>query len=333
MPIEYSVDQSNLRAIIAGFPKQITEILSQPLTTDISGDFSNVAFCGMGGSAMVGDLVAAVIEEPLPIFISRDYTLPREVNKESLIIIVSYSGGTEESIAAFQDAIKRGYHVIAMSTGGKLADLAQTAGQTFVKIPPLEVPAPRFSTGKQLALVLQLLNRAGLIRDYSEDLRHAVTFLENVQLEDQARALANNLQGKIPLIYSSQRFFTLARIFKIKINENSKSAAFWNVFPEMNHNEMNGLVEAKKQGPFAAIYLRDPSDHPRNLKRFDITKKIMEERDINVYEYELPQGSALMKLLWGLQFGDWASYHLALNLGIDPTPVAMVEDFKKRMEK
>jgi len=148
-------------------------------------------------------------------------------------------------------------------------------------------------------------------------------------LEEEGAALARTLHGATPVIYAPDAFWPLARIWKIKINENAKTPAFWNVFPELNHNEYVGFTNP--QGRFHIVMLTDAQDHPRNRKRFDITAATLQERGIGVTLRAIPEGDIIARYFHTLALADWTSYFLALLYGQDPTPVDMVEDFKALM--
>jgi glucose/mannose-6-phosphate isomerase len=154
------------------------------------------------------------------------------------------------------------------------------------------------------------------------------------KLEKSGQAIAKKLSKKIPVVYSSNRMGVVAHIWKIKFNENSKIPAFYNCFPELNHNEMVGYTEIKKLGAknFYTILLQDSTDHPRILKRMDLTAKIIKKSGVGVQIIQMQTGTLLFKIFSGLLLGDWVSYYLALKQSIDPTPVKMVEEFKKLMK-
>jgi len=148
------------------------------------------------------------------------------------------------------------------------------------------------------------------------------------QISNEAQLFCSKLNRQIPIIYSSDKNQAIARIWKIKFNENTKIPAFWNVFPELNHNEMTGWLQPL--GPFHFLFLQDPADLPRVKKRMELTAQLFKEKKLNVDFIKLPEFSnPAEKLFWAINFGDWLSYHLAIYYGIDPNPVEMVEEFIK----
>ena len=152
------------------------------------------------------------------------------------------------------------------------------------------------------------------------------------QLEKEGKVLAEKLVKKVPIIYASRQYQALAEIWKIRFNENSKIPAFYNYFPELNHNELVGFSEVEKvDAKFYAIFLQDQTDHPRIAKRMELTAETLQSKNIPVSIIASTKGSETSKIFSSLMLSDWTSYHLALLNDVDPTPVAMIEDFKKRL--
>jgi glucose/mannose-6-phosphate isomerase len=185
------------------------------------------------------------------------------------------------------------------------------------------------ATGYFVFAIFQLLINSDLVKfdkaklkDVSENLK-----LINESLEEQGKELAKKMKGKTPVIYANVHFKAVANIWKIKINENAKTPAFWNYFPELNHNEMVGFTNP--QAEFFFVMLLDKEDHPQNIKRFEVMKSLMEKRGMQVEIIEMKGANVFEKVFASLCLGDWASYYLALEYGIDPTPVDMVEEFKE----
>lgn len=331
------IDKSNIRKVIEGFPEQFkTPVnLSRPLV--LKKEIKNIIVCGMGGSAWPTNILNCWLQEkspafPLPIYIHRDYNLPAEANENSFVICSSYSGNTEEPVSALEEAIKRNYMVSALTSGGKIEEICQKNEIPFAKIP--SGLQPRMGTGYLFKGLIEILVQAKLINDISAELESLTKNLEEINLKDlevQGRVLAKKLVNKILLIYASNKFKAVARIWKIKFNENSKTTAFYNYFPELNHNEMNGFINIPKGSKLHIIIIRDKNDHPHNLKRMNIFSQLLEEKGVKTDFIDIKEGDILFKLFSTLVLGDWVSYYLALEYKVDPTPVEMVEVFKKRM--
>ncbi len=334
-----SVDKSNLRHVILSEYMQFAEGQKAAEDVQVAGSFDKVVISGMGGSALPANVLRMYINEQLslhkgymrlPVFQNRHYKLPTEAYENALSIFCSHSGNTEETIASFEEALENDLLCIGVSSGGVIEQMCADRGIPHVKLPmPFDNFQPRMATGHFVSAIFRVLTNTGMLPDASENMREAAELLEKdiPQLEDQGRELATKLEGKTPIVYASTRFKPLAMIWKIKMNENAKVPAFWNVFPELNHNEFVGFTNP--QAAFHMIMLRNHDDDPRNLKRFEITAQIMRDKGIEVDIIDIPtDGPILYRMFYMLALGDWASYHLALIYGIDPTPVDMVEDFK-----
>lgn len=326
-------DQENLYDVIADLPKQFLSAFSDTKIS-IDRNTKNIVFCGMGGSALPANLLKTLlsiskINFNILIKISRDYTLPYLVDKGWCGLFSSYSGNTEETLASLAEAEKLGMkQIIIIAHGGQLEEIALTKGYPFIKIPDFK--QPRMSYGYYIAALLKIFSNSGLINlDFTpleEDI--AKTIAATKQIEIKAISLAKSLKGRIPIIYTSNIWKYVAMVWKINFNENSKTQCFWNVFPEMNHNEMVGFTNLI--GNYKIMILRDPAENERTLERMAVFKDIMGEK-IETEIIDMLDGSPFYKMLTILMLGLWTSYYLALEYGIDPTPVEMVEKFKKLM--
>ncbi|MCK4635479.1 MAG: bifunctional phosphoglucose/phosphomannose isomerase [Candidatus Moranbacteria bacterium] len=335
--MENKIDKSNLRRVILDSPNQIADGLNLSKNIDVKGDFKSITISGMGGSALPGNVLRVFVnnvlqnseKKRLPIFHCRSYTLPPEAYEDSLNIIVSYSGNTEETISAFNEALKNNLTCVGISNGGKIEEMCKENNVPHVKLPyPYENFQPRTATGYIVFSIFQILINVGLIDDVSSDILAIVDNLKKkvIELENRGKNLAKKLVGKTPIIYTTTKFKPLAMIWKIKINENSKTPAFYHYFPELNHNEMVGFTNP--QAKFFFIMLRDMEAHPQILKRFEITSELMKKRGMESEIIDI-EGKSLLEKMWSaLYLGDWVSYYLALEYGQDPTPVDMVEEFK-----
>lgn len=323
-----------MKNVILNFPKQFAKGLEVSENTKIDGPFSNLIICGVGGSALPGSLLPDMgIKFDLPLFVHRDYGLPKITNQNSLIICISFSGNTEETLSAFEEATNKNYKVVAVCTGGKLEKLAKDNSKP-VAVVPNDCGQPRFGTGYLVGAVLKVLSNCGLITDQSKRLLEMADNLKPENLEERGKGLANKLMNKIPIVYASNQYKSLARVWKIKFNENSKVMAFWNYFPELNHNEMVGLTNIKSQianCKYYFIILKDEKDNPRVVKRMELTAELIKEAGAEVEMIEIQGATKTEKIFNTLLLGDWVSYYLSLAYDQDPTPVKIVEEFKKRL--
>lgn len=330
-----AVDRSDLFGVIKGSPDQL--IVGFELAKDIKykNGFSGLALNGMGGSALPGELIRLFLKQEkskksFSVNINRSYNFDYSQHQANqLNIFSSYSGNTEETISALKEGLKLKNPILVMTSGGKLEEIAKKN-----RLPLIKIPAgvqPRMALGYTFGALLGVLNNAGIVKIRRNELAAIAEKLKNdfSAFDKMGRGIATKIQERTPVIYSSCDWQAVAMIWKIMINENGKTPAFWNYFPELNHNEMVGFTKPKTD--FYLLMIKDSKDHPRNLKRMTLTEKILKKSGIKVSSVEILQGPTIFKLFSILQLGCLISYYLALHNGEDPTPVKMVESFKKQM--
>ena len=289
---------------------------------------------GMGGSNLATDLVK--IGRPMLDIIShRDYGLPAmpdEKMKNSLIIAVSYSGNTEETIDAFKTALDRNLPVACIGVNGKLLELAEENKIPCVKIPDTGIQ-PRSAVGFMMIGLLKLMG----LEDAIEEIKKTAERLDLTKTENDGKILAEKLNGKIPVVYSSSKNGAIAYNWKIRFNETGKTPAFYNVFPELNHNEMVSFdVQAPTEqltNKFHFIFLKDENDHPRIQLRMEILENLYRDKGLEVENYEIKGINSWEKIFSSLLIADWASYYTATAYGLNPEEVEMVEEFKKLLKE
>ncbi len=329
------IDKSNMRQVIIDSADQLKEGLTLAENIKIDGDFKNIVICGMGGSALPADILNITTNLEIPVYIHRGYNLGEKTNEHSLVICISYSGNTEETLSAINEAINRKLKVIGISSNGEIETVCKKNTIPFVKIPA--GIQPRCAIGYIYSALIKVLINCNITKDISSEIIEASQKVKEISnsLEVEGKKLAKKLLKKVPVIYSSENFKDLAKIWKIKFNENSKTPAFYNYFPELNHNEMVGYGGLKRLGfkNFHVIILQDVSDHPRILKRIKLTADLIRKNGAKVEIVAIQSGSVLFKIFSTLLLGDWVSYYLALENKIDPTPVQIVEEFKGQMKK
>lgn len=297
-----------------------------------------VILCGMGGSAFPGDILATVLGGRGPeIAISRDYSIiaPR-VSDRPLVIASSFSGNTEETLASYQDARRLGYSVVVVTAGGKLADMARADGvPCCILTKPFPTFQPRAAAGMFVSAFLRIMNNAGLVEDGSlveqELLDTGITVAgTEKKAEELAERMAAELGDRTPVIYANGPYAeAIAKIAKIKFNENSKCPAFFGEIPELNHNEMVGFTRLS-QG-FQVMVIRDDEALPRNQKRVDTTIRTLREHGVSVVTLDLEGSTAAERIFRAIQVFDFISVYCAARAGIDPNPVHMVEGFKAEL--
>lgn len=323
-----------MKNYILDYPNQFKKGFEIAKDIKVKGNFKNIIISGVGGSAQPSDLLNAAwiynyTEKSKPdisIVTNRSYYLP--YLKNSLVFISSYSGNTEEAVESFNKAKKRGLKMVGFSKGGKVEELCKKNKIPFVKYPD-DGPdfQPRFALGYSFTAMATVLRKQLGFKD--KELSSLKDKMEKFNYEEEAKELAKQLKGRIPVIYSGDRLKILARIWKIKFNETSKVPAFWNYFPELNHNEMVGYTNWAEK--FHFIILRDPKEHPRNLKRIEITSKLLENKGAKTSIIDLPNENIMVKMFANLWLAEWVSYYLALEYQEEPIPIRMVEDLKKML--
>lgn len=338
--IDSKIDKSNFRQFILDTPNQFKIGISLAENIKIERSFSSVTISGMGGSALPANLLRTYCNslfknhseyKPFEIYINRFYSLPPEAqSKNTLNIIASYSGNTEESLSSLNEAKEKNLPFIGISSGGEIERLCKELGAPYIKLPiPYPNYQPRMGTGYFFGTLFKLLVNHGLVPDLTNDIISLSSrFNEKMNdLEQRGRLLAQKINGKTPVIYASPKYKSVAMIWKIKINENAKTPAFWNFFPELNHNEMVGYTNP--QGNFFIIMLKDQEDNPRNLKRYQATADLLKEKGIDSEIITMDGNDVFSKMFLSITYSDWTSYYLALEYGQDPTPVDLVEKLKK----
>ncbi|MEK7192382.1 MAG: bifunctional phosphoglucose/phosphomannose isomerase [Patescibacteria group bacterium] len=282
--------------------------------------FKRIVAVGMGGSNLASGLLK-IWKPELDLIIHRDYGLPpmaAEDLKTSLIICNSYSGNTEEVLEAFDAALSDKLNVIAISTGGKLLELAKENSRPYIKMPGgLQ---PRSAIGFNFLALLKAIGEEDAIKEAAE----LAASLNPSDYEHQGHTLAKKIKDLIPVVYSSSKNQAIAYNWKVRLNETAKVPAFFNSLPEANHNEILGASEN-----FYFILIKDNSDHQRILKRMEVLKKIYSDRQLKVETVALEGDSAFSRIFSSIVLADWTAFHLAKERKVDPEQVPLIEEFKK----
>ena len=347
------LDRGDMLGAIAGLPRQLTAGYTVA-RSGLSGVFDEagatapapparpggLVVCGMGGSAIGADLVLACLPGlPVPVAVVRGYELPAWVSSDDLVVAISYSGDTEETLACAVGALERGCMPVCVASGGALAALAGERD-----LPLLSVPAggqPRASLGYLAMPLLATLEAAGLCPDSSADVAETVALLRggNDELGSQApdathpaKQLARRLHDKQAVVYGAGLTVPVARRWKGQVNENAKAPAFWNELPELDHNELMGWTSLPHVAAATlAVFLEDQQGDARLLRRAELTAAELEARGVAVERVQTRGVSRLARLFSLVQLGDYASFYLALLYGVDPTPVGAIQDFKGKL--
>ena len=338
------LDPADMRGRIRELPQQCLKAWQQALGFELPSGYSSVnkvAVLGMGGSAIGGDLLSSLVaaESKVLISVNRDYDLPAFVDGNTLIIASSYSGMTEETLSSFSQALSTPAKNIVMTTGGKLKALAEQKGIPVFTID--YIAQPRAALAHSFFPLLGICQRLGLVSDKTGEVAEMAQVLESLQatIDDarptslnRAKQLATKLHNRLVVVYGAGILSTVAQRWKTQINENSKAWAFYEAFPELNHNAVVGYEFPLELAQRAfVILLRSQHLHPRTLIRYEVTAELLRQAKVS---YEIVDGwgeSALSHMMSLILFGDWVSYYLALLYETDPSPVRVIDYLKKRL--
>ncbi|PLX31426.1 MAG: bifunctional phosphoglucose/phosphomannose isomerase [Ignavibacteria bacterium] len=313
------------------------------LTAIDSTAVQNLVICGMGGSAIGGDILRVFAEtrSPVPISVIRGYAVPQFVDGRSLVIVLSYSGGTEESLSAYADARARGAQCVVVTSGGTLLERAREDN-----VPAAVIPgglAPRSALGYLFFPLLVLAARLDIIDIEQSTMDAVVASLESAtelyadygDPENQAVAVAEKLPGRIPVVYAAQKGLdaVLTR-WRCQIEENAKMLSYTNVFPEMNHNEIVGWEQnTDLLSRIAVIVLHDREDLPQIRKRIAVTLDLIRPLAGDITEIYADEDLALARVLGLICLGDWVSFYLAMATDMDPYPIEKINRLKNELAR
>jgi glucose/mannose-6-phosphate isomerase len=277
----------------------------------------------------------------VPFEVIRNYDLPPYVNEQTLFIASSYSGNTEETLSALDEAERRGCKIVVVASGGKLEERAIERGYPFYKL--ASGYQPRHAVFYNLAALVQLFEKLGFVASGSGDeLKQAADWLKGqtgtwlptvATSANRAKQIALDVIGKSAVVYAGPKLWPAAYKWKISFNENAKHVAWANQYPEFNHNEMMGWTEQPVDKPYAVIDLRSNLEHPRVQKRMEVAERLLSGRRPAPIVVEAQGETLLQQLLWTITLGDFVSLYTALANGINPTPVDLIEKFKKSLDE
>ena len=336
-----SLDPAGLLGDVLAQPHQLGDALWRAQSAGIPKQDrpGGLIVCGMGGSAIGGDLAAAALGDRAtrPITTVRRYALESWTGPDSLVLCASYSGNTEETLACFEAAGAAGAGRVALTTGGELAELARADG-----VPVIGVPAgmqPRAAVVYMVVGVLECAALCGAAPGVHAEIDTAAALLGTLVGEwgpeaaddSTAKALARSLHGTLPVIHGAGPTAAVARRWKTQINENAEAAAFWSELPEADHNEICGWARGRAAAPLSAVFLEDPDQHPRIQRRIDLTAAIVERGGAPALRATARGETRLERVLSLVLLGDLVSVYLADLDGVDPGPVEELVRFKDQL--
>lgn len=320
---------------VLGIPDQLRDALWRIDSARLeAGDSAGVMVCGVGGSAIGGDLAAAALGDRLtkPMHTVRGYGLPSWATPELTVLCCSYSGHTEETLACFEAAEALGARRIVASTGGPLVERAREAGVPVIGLPGIF--QPRAAIAYLFAASLEAAALAGAAPRLNTEVDAAAAFLaEQAQtLRFRATEIATKLDGTVPIVCGADLTAPVARRWKTQANENAKIPAFFSELPEADHNEICGWTEGAIAGHrLAAVFLEDRDQHPREARRFDLTAEAVSAAGATALRVETAGETRVARLLWATMLGDLVSLELAGLRGVDPVPVEALDRLKEAM--
>jgi glucose/mannose-6-phosphate isomerase len=334
-----------MRNIIYNLPEQIKDAWKIPVKiTKSRKHYSNIVISGMGGSGIGGDILQSLLlsKTKIPIVTIKDYHIPDFVGKDTLFIAVSYSGNTEETINGFFEAQRKGAHIVAITSGGTLWDLCQK-----YQIDCVEIPAglsSRCAIGYLFFPQLKILTTLKLSDDFKKELTETIEILATRRnyYERIAAQLGKELKNFFPLIYATSPLLKPVAVrWQTQFNENAEIIAHSNVFPELNHNEIMGLLGPSPLVPIYCLILLDPETHPRNLLRvkytLELLRKGFSERNsvkstfFRYRKFSVAGKSKLARIFSFIMLGDFISFYLARERGVTPEIIRAIEELKKKM--
>ncbi|HSX48155.1 MAG TPA: bifunctional phosphoglucose/phosphomannose isomerase [Candidatus Nanoarchaeia archaeon] len=332
------LDKSNALGVIAGQPDQLKQDFDFELSS--KNKPTNIVLAGMGGSALAAEFINSWLLNrlPVPLTITRDYALPAWLDKDSLVLISSYSGNTEESLSCLQAALKRKLRVVVISSGGQLQNEAKANKLTFIALPTgLQ---PRLAVLFEVKAISALLEKFGLVSGLTGELAEAADWMsahtgswssDSSTASNQAKQIAEELFNNPIVVYAGPTLAYAAMKWKIDFNENSKNLAFYYIWPEFDHNEFQGW-RFPKDKTFKVVELQSKLDNDQIAKRFDISNRLLSGQMPSPIIIWSEGKSKLQQMLWAVILGDFVSAYLAFLNGIDPTPVELVEKLKKELQ-
>lgn len=324
--------------LIERFPAQLVEAMEIGESATIlpyDQEINMVYVAGIGGSGIGGDFVRELIRDEckIPYIIGKSYSVPAYLNENSLAIISSYSGNTEETLEALKGIEASGAKVVIVSSGGKLINIAQEKGYDHILLPG-DWPSPRACLGFSFVQQLYIMNKLGFIGDgFKKELKASIDLIkfDLDSIKEEAHKIAKQMFATIPIIYTTDRMESVAMRLRQQINENAKMLCWHNVIPEMNHNELVGWKS--KDTRVSVLFMRNKDDYARNATRMNINNKIISELCDTVIETYSKGNSLIEKNMYFVHLGDWISWYLSDMRKVDSIEVDVIDYLKSELSK
>ena len=330
-----------MKKLIEGFTLHLAHALKIGQSVDLvrpGSDIRNILITGMGGSGIGANLVESLTfgRVPIPITVCKGYNIPQFVSPHTLFIACSFSGNSEETLSTIQKAMLKRAHIICITSGGKMLELAKEYNLFYIQIPAAS-KSPRAMLGYMMVSLLYALYHTNLIgAAFIKETENSIEYLDSGEKAIQAEAelIAKKLKGKLPIIYCDGRLHAMAIRFQNQLNENAKQLAHVNTFPELNHNEIEGWRFPENILQHAqVIYLYSDHDHERVEKRMEICREYFEKKSNPIIDIVAEGASLLEQYYYLIHLTDWISYYLAKENQVDPDLEEAVDYVKEELAK
>lgn len=325
-----------MKTLVDGFTKQLQEALQIANAANLSpkSNIQNIIITGLGGSGIGGTIISELVQNecPVPIIVNKDYFLPDFTSPNSLVIICSYSGNTEETISAMKQAISKKAQIVCVTSGGTIQQMAKENNFDCIIIPGGQ--PPRSCIGYSLVQLIKIVQQLGFVKtDLLSQVNDSIKLLDSEKdaIKSNATSIAQKLHNKIAVLYSLGTCEGTVVRFRQQINENSKMLCWHHTFPEMNHNELVGWVE--KNDSLAVVTFRTSYDFERTVKRYEICKPLFEKYSSSVTDIFAKGNSKLEQFMYLINIGDWISCYLADLKNVDPVEVNIITNLKNELAK
>jgi glucose/mannose-6-phosphate isomerase len=344
MPVALDDEMAMAEADVSGMMRQMSSLpahLESALsgTADVEAGARKLCLCGLGGSAMGADVLLDHMERTTDVYgsVVRDVQLPGWVDRDTLVVLISYSGGTRETLSMYEEARRKGAMMAAITSGGKLAELCARDGVPIIRVP--SGIQPRAALGHLLGSMAKVVGSAGM-SSIEEELKvmlpalkaKAERYSPNVPIEgNDAKRVALRLHGATPFLYSSRNVRSAGRRWQGQINENAKMLCLYGELPEADHNQVVGWVDGRRSEANRPVILRAAADRNMMAGIVEATISIFEDFKLNPVVVDLDGTTTLENVMGGIVLGDHVSYYLAMMNGVDPTPVSSITELKKRI--
>ncbi len=340
------IDFFNMRKLLHEFPHQMETVIQLMTDFELPSAYKkvkNIIVCGLGGSSVGGDLLKNFLRDKihLPIIVNRSYTLPHWVDENSLLMCVSYSGNTEETLSVYAEGRKRRSKIVVITSGGKLSELVKEDGWPIFRVPEVGIP-PRTALGYLFLPQLLIIRKLQLADFQDGELSELVNTLKQLTEEidvsvpkekNISKKLAEEIYQSVPLVYTTSDFLEGVGIrWKTQLNENSKNPVYAQFFSELDHNEIMGWEGAKNlTKQFSVILLRDKNESERMRRRMNITSSLIKEKPKKILEVYSKGEGLLARMLSLIYIGDYVSFYLGILNNVDPTEINYISDLKKKL--